>query len=144
MLNNWHGALVDVDGVFTDDAKASVEERMDQVQVESPKDAERPRMSPLTKQYLSNRDHCVAKDQALQSVTSCLGLGHFQADRVLGREWPNEHRFKVPFDELPLEVQDVSQGMDVRWVVLDLTTNDTFLEVDWGTSRPSLSSGNRN
>ena len=84
MLNNWHGADVDANGVFTDEAKASVEERMEQIQVELPKDAERPRMGPLTKQYLSNRDHCVAQDQALQSVTSCLGLVHFQADRVPG------------------------------------------------------------
>ena len=132
MLNNWHGAEVDANGVFTDEAKASVEERMEQIQVELPKDAERPRMGPLTKQYLSNRDHCVAQDQALQSVTSCLGLVHFQADRVPGREGPNEHRFKVPFDELPPEVQEVSQGMDFRWAVLELTTNDTFSEVDWG------------
>ena len=28
--------------------------------------------------------------------------------------------------------------MDFRWAVLDLITKDTFLEVDWGTSRPSL------
>ena len=46
MLNNWHGAEVDANGVFTDDAKASVEERMEQIQVELPKDVERPRMGP--------------------------------------------------------------------------------------------------
>ena len=55
MLNSWHGAEVDVNGLLTDDAKASVEERLEQIQVELPKDAERPRMGPLPKQYLSNR-----------------------------------------------------------------------------------------
>ena len=35
-------------------------------------------------------------------------------------------------------MQEVSQGPDFRWAVRDLVTKKTFLEVDWGTSRPSL------
>ena len=104
VLNNWHGAETNESGLLTDASKNAILERMNVIEKDLPSDAPRPRMGPLTCQYLANREHMVAQDQAIRSVTSCSGLKHFQAERLACRLSEGEVRYKVPFSELPLEV----------------------------------------
>ena len=68
-----------------------------------PADAPRPSMDPLTRQYMSNRDHACAQDMALRSITNTSGLQHFAARRLAGRLLADEVRFAIPFDDLPAD-----------------------------------------
>ena len=138
VLNNWHGAETNESGFLTDASKNAILERMNVIEKDLPSDAPRPRMGPLTCQYLANREHMVAQDQAIRSVTSCSGLKHFQAERLAGRLSEGEVRYKVPFSELPPEVQAVSVGMAFRYCIYDAESDNTCLEVPWGSPMPSI------
>ena len=138
VLTGYYGAETDADGRLTEEAKESIEKRLEEVMERLPIDSERPTKGTLQKKYLANRAHCIAADKAIQSVTATKGLQHFKVTSVAGVLAANEVQYDVLFEQLPDDVKADSVGMARRSCVLNTQTKETRLEVPWGSSMPSL------
>ena len=128
----------DFEGYLLKDSVAKFEARLNDCLVKLPDGADRPKAGPLTKKYMSNRDHAVAGDAALRSVTNTSGVSHFLSPRLVGRLLPHEERYTIPLTDLPDGLSDLSVGLRKRSCIFNSETGETRLEVDWGTPMPSL------
>jgi hypothetical protein len=124
--------------MLTVQSKEQMEDRLEQVLQILPEGADRPRLGPLQKRYMSNRQHAVAFDSYLRSVTGVKGLIHFKAEGLAGRLSLDETRYFVAFNDLPDDIKLNSVGMVERSCVHNKLTNDTRLEVKWGEPLPSV------
>ena len=124
--------------MLTVQSKEQMEDRLQQVLQVLPEGADRPRLGTLHKRYMSNRQHAVAFDSYLRSVTGVKGLIHFKAEGLAGRLSLDETRYFVAFNDLPDDIKLNSVGMVERSCVHNKLTNDTRLEVKWGEPLPSV------
>ena len=90
----------------------------------------------LCKKYVSSRDHAVALDRALASVTPCA-LVDFKAPPNIGKLRSGEKRFLVPTKDLPEEVRAIAPEQPNRSCIVD-SKGDTRLELSWADDRRSL------
>ena len=138
VLKTWLGGETASDGDLTQEAIDKFDERVVKCMETVPEGADRPRLGTLATKYMANREHALASDQALRSVTPISGVAHFRADRLAGRLVPSEERCDIPYEELPADVQAVSKDCFKRSCFHVIVTCETFLEVAWGLRSPAF------
>ena len=110
-MKTFHGGETDVNGKLTAEARHKFEDRVVALQDAAPKDGSRPRPGTLAAKYQASREHALASDRALASVTGTDGDIHFKVDRFAGKLLPHEERFTIEIEELPKPVVENSKGM---------------------------------
>ena len=89
-MNTYHGGATDVNGRLTDEAKEKFEQRSGVLFEKAPADGSRPKLGTLQAKYMASREHCLASDQALASVTAASGDVHFLVTKLPGVLGPDE------------------------------------------------------
>ena len=138
VLSAYHGGETAVDGNLVPEALAAVDRRLGALMERLPEGSERPRLGSLQQRYMSNREHCIAADAAISSVTRADGWNHFQADRRPGRIGDNEVVYSVNIGDVPEELRESCRGMVRRACVMNTETRDTYLQIDWSSPLPSI------
>ena len=123
--------------MLTVQSKEQMEDRLEQVLQVLLEGVDRPRLGPLQKRYMPNRQHAVAFDSYLRSATGVNGLIYSKAEDLAGRLSRDETRYFVAFND-PDDIKLNSVGMVERSCVHNKLTNDTRLEVKWGEPLPSV------
>jgi hypothetical protein len=126
------------DGCLLPSEIEKMDNRMEVCAEKLPEDADRPRLGPLTKKYMSNREHCMAADAEIRSVTAATGYQHFVPASMTGALGPDEERYNTPLSDLPDDILDLSTGLKFRSSIHNTKTGETRLEVAWGPSMPSI------
>ena len=138
VLSAYHGGETDVDGNLVPKAIEAIERRLGALMERLPEGSDRPRLGSLQQRYMSNREHALAADQAISSVTSAKGWKHFHADRSPGRLEENEKQYSIPISELPEELKESCRGMTRRACIENTQTGETCLQVNWNLPLPSI------
>ena len=138
VLSTWRGMETGFDGSLLPSCVLAMEGRSEACDERLAADADRPRVGPLTKKYISNREHCMAADAEIRSVTAASGYKHFAPESVTGPLGPDEERYEIALVDLPDEIRKESYGLKFRSAIHNKKTGDTRLEVDWESSMPSV------
>ena len=136
VLRTFHGQETGFDGLLLPEGVEALEHRLEQLGEKLPAGSDRPKLGPLTRKYMANREHAVALDAALRSVTDTKGVVHFKS--TVGPLTASEFRYDMPFDDLPPDVKANSIGMKKRSCIFNITTEEPRLEVEWGSNLPSM------
>lgn len=123
-------------GTLTEEAVAKYGERCEDVMQEYGEHDARPKHGSLTIKYMANREHAVANDAALRSITPIGGIIHFQQEQFVGALPKGCERYVIDFKDLPDDVKKDSRGLKGRSCIID-PEGKTWLEVPWGTVMPS-------
>ena len=123
-------------GTLTEEAVAKYGERCEDVMQEYGEHDARPKHGSLTIKYMANREHAVANDAALRSITPIGGIIHFQQEQFVGALPKGCERYVIDFKDLPDDVKKDSRGLKCRSCIID-PEGKTWLEVPWGTVMPS-------
>ena len=132
---DWHGAETNAEGKLTEAAKDKVQNRVDEIIAEVPRENIVIKGS-LTQKYKASKEYCRAMDEVFQDTPNVGGLAHFKSDcRPLKF---TEKRYETPFEKLPLHVQLLSPGRKHRNCIIDTATGETRLEVPSESIAPPL------
>ena len=138
ILTRWHGQEVDSQGWLSEEGLQKIIQRADALVNEKSSGETGLPSGTFAKAYLSNREHFLACDLALQFVTASSGFTDFHMEQLPGKLKAGETRFFVEVKDLPAEIQRISEGFLERSCIHNPIDNSTRLEVLWSEPRPSI------